>query len=110
MDLIKAFGAALRDVRVRRELTKEDFSVVSSRTYLSTLERRLKGPTLEKIAQLSGVLRVHPLTLIAETFLHEDPTLTPEVLLNQVRVELEALRARSRTDGDLTYETTDGVR
>ena len=92
MELIKAFGAALRDVRVRQQLTQEDFSVVSSRTYLSTLERGLKGPTLEKIVQLSGVLRVHPLTLIAEAFLHEDPHLNLEVLLIQVRDELEALR------------------
>lgn len=93
MDLIKAFGIALRDVRQRRELTQEDFSIVSSRTYLSTLERGLKGPTLGKIEQLAGVLKVHPLTLIAEAFLHEDPSLNSEVLLSRVRDELEALRS-----------------
>lgn len=93
MDLIKAFGIALRDVRQRRGLTQEDFSIVSSRTYLSTLERGLKGPTLEKIEQLSGVLKVHPLTLIAEAFLHEDPCLSPERLIDRVRDELELLRS-----------------
>ncbi|WP_435609727.1 helix-turn-helix domain-containing protein [Pseudomonas knackmussii] len=93
MDLIKAFGIALRDVRQQRGLTQEDFSIVSSRTYLSTLERGLKGPTLEKIEQLSGVLKVHPLTLIAEAFLHEDPYLNPELLLSRVRDELKVLRS-----------------
>jgi len=93
MDLIKAFGIALRNVRQRRGLTQEDFSIVSSRTYLSTLERGLKGPTLEKIEQLSGVLKVHPLTLITEAFLQEDPSLSPELLLSRVLDEFNALRS-----------------
>jgi transcriptional regulator with XRE-family HTH domain len=44
-----AFAKALRHARKSRGLTQEDFSDVSSRTYMSTLERGKKSPTLDKI-------------------------------------------------------------
>lgn len=57
-------GNAIRIVRKARGITQEGFSDVSSRTYLSSLERGLKSPTLGKIESLSAALRVHPLTLL----------------------------------------------
>jgi transcriptional regulator with XRE-family HTH domain len=39
-------------------------SDVSSRTYMSSLERGLKSPTLSKVAELCEVMDVHPLTLL----------------------------------------------
>lgn len=68
MDTRQAFGKALQQVRKAKGLTQEDFSDVSSRTYLSTLERGLKSPTLDKIEALSEALGVHPLTLVALTY------------------------------------------
>jgi transcriptional regulator with XRE-family HTH domain len=62
--LRKAFARALKTVRKERGITQEDFALVSSRTYLSTLERALKSPTLEKIDALAGIMKVHPLTLL----------------------------------------------
>lgn len=59
-----AFGEALRRARKGRQLSQEAFSEISSRTYLSTLERGLKSPTLEKIEAIASVLEVHPLTLL----------------------------------------------
>jgi transcriptional regulator with XRE-family HTH domain len=50
-------------------LTQEDFSTVSSRTYLSSLERGIKSPTISKIDELASVIGVHPLTLIALAYL-----------------------------------------
>jgi transcriptional regulator with XRE-family HTH domain len=44
-------------------LSQEAFSDVSSRTYMSTLERDLKSPTLHKLTELCEVMEVHPLTL-----------------------------------------------
>ena len=41
MELKQSFGQALRILRTSRHLTQEDFSQVSSRTYLSSLERGL---------------------------------------------------------------------
>lgn len=62
-------GKAIRIVRKARCLTQEDFSDISSRTYLSSLERDLKSPTLDKLAQLAAVLQVHPVTLVALSML-----------------------------------------
>lgn len=62
MAIKEAFGAALKARRLEQGLTQEDFSDVSSRTYLSTLERGRKCPTLEKVSDLACVLQVHPLT------------------------------------------------
>ncbi len=49
MELKQAFGQALKQLRMSQGLTQEDFSDVSSRTYLSTLERGLKSPTIDKL-------------------------------------------------------------
>ncbi len=38
--------------------------MVSSRTYLSTLERGLKSPTLDKLDEIAGVMDVHPASLV----------------------------------------------
>ncbi|TWS06270.1 helix-turn-helix domain-containing protein (plasmid) [Pseudomonas mandelii] len=65
----------------------KSFSDVSSRTYLSTLERGQKCPTLEKVVELASVLQVHPLTLIAESFLVLEPGQTLEALLDVVQCE-----------------------
>jgi transcriptional regulator with XRE-family HTH domain len=64
MTLKSTFPAALKQVRKARGLSQESFSDVSSRTYLSSLERGLKSPTLSKVAELCEVLQVHPLTLM----------------------------------------------
>ncbi len=60
-----SFPAALRAVRRARGLSQEAFSDVSSRTYISSLERGLKSPTLNKLNELCQVMGVHPFTLLA---------------------------------------------
>jgi transcriptional regulator with XRE-family HTH domain len=52
-------------------VTQEDFGLVSSRTYISTVERGLKSPTLGKIEQLAEVLGVHPLALLTVAYMDE---------------------------------------
>lgn len=56
---------ALKTIRAARGLSQEAFSDVSSRTYMSSLERDLKSPTLNKLGDLCAVMEVHPLTLLA---------------------------------------------
>ena len=63
---------ALRRIRKARGLSQEAFSDVSSRTYLSSLERGLKSPTLNKIEDVCAVLDVHPLTLLILTYAGSD--------------------------------------
>lgn len=73
MSLLKRFGEGLQRVRKSRGLTQEDFSTVSSRTYLSSLERGLKAPTITKIEQLASVIGVHPLSLLALAYMPTEP-------------------------------------
>lgn len=64
INLRQALAAALKTVRKSRRLTQEDFGLVSSRTYLSTLERGLKSPTLDKLQEIAEVMTVHPASLV----------------------------------------------
>ncbi|MFJ2362196.1 helix-turn-helix domain-containing protein [Pseudomonas sp. NPDC087697] len=87
MELREAFAIALRNSRVRHGLTQEDFGIVSSRTYLSTLERGLKNVTLEKASELAQRMDVHPLTLLVESFLLLDPDTDLDSLFERIRRE-----------------------
>ncbi|WP_052140537.1 helix-turn-helix domain-containing protein [Janthinobacterium lividum] len=71
MGLLERFGAGLQKARKSRGLTQEDFSIVSSRTYLSSLERGLKAPTISKVDEISSMMEVHPLSLLALAYLPE---------------------------------------
>jgi transcriptional regulator with XRE-family HTH domain len=92
MELREAFAIALRNTRLRRGLTQEDFGIVSSRTYLSTLERGLKNVTLEKASELAGRMEIHPLTLLLESFLLLDPDTDLDSLLERVRQEVTSVQ------------------
>lgn len=81
---------ALKTIRKARGLSQEAFSNVSSRTYMSSLERDLKSPTLNKLTELCEVMEVHPLTLLTLAYAGEDMR-RAERLLVQVRQELEAV-------------------
>lgn len=88
MSLLKRFGEGLQRVRKSRGLTQEDFSAVSSRTYLSSLERGIKAPTIKKVEQLASVIGVHPLTLLALAYL---PSSDVRTLCSQVCADLALL-------------------
>ena len=94
MDSRQAFGKSLKVVRMARGLTQEDFSTVSSRTYLSTLERGLKSPTLDKIEALSEAMDVHPLTLLAITYLNTQKNKRLDHLLKRIEQEVTALQKK----------------
>ena len=81
---------ALKTIRKARGLSQEAFSNVSSRTYMSSLERDLKSPTLSKLTELCEVMEVHPLTLLTLAYAGDDMRRV-ERLLAQVRQELEAV-------------------
>lgn len=86
-----SLAKALKTVRKARGLSQEAFSNVSSRTYMSTLERDLKSPTISKLAELCEVMEVHPLTLLTLAYAG-DSTQQLDKLLVQVRQEIEGLR------------------
>ncbi len=88
-----AFAKALKHSRKSKRLTQEDFSDVSSRTYLSALERGMKNPTLDKINEISQRLGIHIVSLITLTclYLESDPEKDLELLLKKIKNEVEEL-------------------
>ncbi|ATH79636.1 transcriptional regulator [Ectopseudomonas mendocina] len=90
MELNQAFGQALKRSRTAAGRTQEDFATISSRTYLSALERGLQSPTLEKLADLCELLGMHPVTLMAAAYLVKDESSVDE-LLQTVLDELKRL-------------------
>jgi transcriptional regulator with XRE-family HTH domain len=96
MALQERFGEGLQHARKSRGLTQEDFSMVSSRTYLSSLERGLKSPTIEKVAQLASVMEIHPLALLALAYLPKE-TNDPDALLAQISADIRSLKKSKLT-------------
>lgn len=85
-------ASALRAARKARGLTQEDFSGVSSRTYMSSLERGLKSPTFEKLTALSEALGIHPLTLLTLAFMQGKHGESLRALQARVQRELDSLQ------------------
>ena len=85
------------EVRKARGLSQEAFSDVSSRTYLSSLERDLKSPTLNKLAELCEVMEVHPLTLLVLAYAGRNQH-NADQLLSQVLQELKEIVATSKAE------------
>jgi ribosome-binding protein aMBF1 (putative translation factor) len=65
----RAFGAILREHRVRIEISQEEFAFRGEfdRTFPSLLERGLRTPTITVFCVIAEVLEVHAGELIAET-------------------------------------------
>lgn len=78
-------------------MSQEAFSDVSSRTYLSLLERDLKSPTMHKLTELCEVMEVHPLTLLTLAYAGRSP-LNADQLLAQVQRELKEIVAASKIE------------
>jgi len=87
MEIRQSLGEALRRMRILHDLTQEDFALVSSRTYVSALERGLKAPTIQKIEDLAGRIGIHPLSLIVSAYLIQDPEIGLDGLINRLKEE-----------------------
>ena len=85
------FHLALRTVRLAKGLSQEDFSLVSSRTYVSSLERAQKSATLGKVDDLADVLGVHPLTLLTLAYAEGGDSANVDGVFSRVRLELGSL-------------------
>lgn len=90
MSLKNAFAAVLKAMRAGKGLTQRNLAEVSSRTYVSKLERAQSSPTLEMITALSVPLSVNPLTLVAITLCAESGE-SVNALLRRTQEELEKL-------------------
>lgn len=88
-----SLATAIRTVRKARGLSQEAFSDVSSRTYMSSLERDLKSPTMHKLTELCKVMDVHPLTLLTLAYAGDDMDKVKRVL-KQIEQELLSIKQR----------------
>lgn len=86
------FARALKSIRKSKGLSQEDFSLTSSRTYISALERSMKSPTLNKVDTFAEVLGVHPLTLLTLSYLRTSDDGAVNEFLNLVSEEISALK------------------
>ena len=87
------FARALKVARKFRDIPQEGFSNSISRTYVSALERELKSPTLRKIEAISEVLQLHPMTLVALSYLQDNDREALDSLLALVKSEVTAVNA-----------------
>lgn len=83
----KDFGAALRDIRIHKKLSQE--SLGPSQSFISSVERGIRSPTLQKLEQLAALLEISPITLLAYAYLDQDQT--ADELLAVIKMELRAL-------------------
>ena len=93
MNLRQSLAIAIRTVRKNKGLTQEDFGVVSSRTYLSSLERGLKSPTVDKLEEIAEVLGMHPATILLLAYTIQAPSSERDSLINDITREAHNLCA-----------------
>lgn len=82
------FAHALRKLRQAKQLSQEEFSLASSRTYVSSLERGSYSPTLNKVDELAEVLGVHPLALLTLSYLKKSKSCSASSLWERVMKDL----------------------
>ncbi len=85
------FAKSLKTIRKARGLNQEAFSLVSSRTYVSSLERGLKTPTISKVDELAGVMDIHPLSLLTLSYLKKNDNKEITSLMDQISKDLHAI-------------------
>jgi transcriptional regulator with XRE-family HTH domain len=95
-----AFAKALKNTRKSRGLTQEDFSDVSSRTYLSMLERGKKSPTLDKLQTIAQTIGIHCLSLMTLTYMYNEKEKDLDTLLLLIKNEVESVENKKRDDQD----------
>lgn len=56
-------------------MSQDDFTDVSSRTFVSSIERGLKSPTIQKLTELAGAMRLDAAAVVVAASLleHDDP-------------------------------------
>lgn len=91
MTLRNGFAVALQYARKQKGLVQEDFSDVSSRTYLSSLERAMKSPTIDKVEQIAEVIGIHPATMIVIATMKAERKSLDQVIA-QITREINALK------------------
>lgn len=86
-----SLALAIRRLRKLRNLSQEDFGLVSSRTYISVIERELTSPTLEKLDEIAGVMKIHPAALVLVTYAFQDERAQGDVTIDEIALSAKML-------------------
>ncbi|WP_283445791.1 helix-turn-helix domain-containing protein [Noviherbaspirillum suwonense] len=90
MSLRAGLAKALASARKSKGIPQEGFSAISSRTYVSTLERGLKSPTVDKLDGLCHILDVHPVSLLFAAYVLAGSS-EPEELQRTIAKEVDQI-------------------
>ena len=88
-----SIGKGIRAARLARNLSQEEFVVVSGRTYISELERGTKTPTVTKVDQLAAMMRLHPLTVLTLGYCKTPSQREATAIISRVTNELQEVFA-----------------
>lgn len=105
MDLRRNLARSLKLARKVRGFTHERLSEVSGRTYVSEIERGLKNPTVEKLAELAQAMGLHPLTLLTVTYLNHLREQDLNTLQDRVNKEVKMLLMKADVLGPRKTKT-----
>lgn len=69
MDMRRLVGSNVRELRLEKNLTQEQFAELSglSQQYISGLERGLRNPTIVTLYEIATALNVQPTDLLKPT-------------------------------------------
>ncbi len=91
VDIKEAFGETFARARKRAKLVQDDFEQVSSRSYISYIERGKVSITLEKLDELSRFVGVHPVSLLFQSYLAQDKSSSALDLMSKIMEDLKAM-------------------
>jgi|GEM_PF-1265784 len=89
VDIKQAFGKTFAKARKSAKLVQDDFEQVSSRSYISYIERGKVSISLEKLDELSEVVGVHPVSLLFQTYLSTDKDNSALDLMSRIMADLK---------------------
>jgi transcriptional regulator with XRE-family HTH domain len=100
MSLRMGLARALASARKHKGISQEGFSNISSRTYVSTLERGLKSPTVDKLDSLCHILDIHPVSLLFAAYVLAGSN-RPEELHQTIAKEVDQILKFATERGDV---------
>jgi transcriptional regulator with XRE-family HTH domain len=91
-------GRAFRAVRRHYNFSQEDFSVASSRTFVSSIERGLKSPTIEKLTQLCDAMGTDAAAVVLLASLYSKGNRAKQSIAKDIRSVVEVVELLSNED------------
>lgn len=103
MSLRDGLAHALRTARRAKGVSQEALDTVSSRTYVSSLERGLKNPTIEKLDEIASAIDIHPLALLTFAYVRSGKHASISTLMKEIEEQVQLL---VESEESLPYEKT----